>query len=212
MLRRRGENMKNEKQVRSGVERSQDQTLRKIVFAGIFAALTYVVFTFLSIRVPTPGGQVSIHLGNAFCALGALLLGSMYGGLGGAIGLTIADLIDPVYIVEAPITFLIKLLMGILVGIVAHRIGHISTEENHAKVLKWTITATVVGMVFNAVGDPGLRYIYKILILGKPAAEVTFVINFGVTLLNSVVSAFLTVILYMALRVPLKKAGLFFKI
>ncbi len=189
----------------------QDQTLRKIVFAGIFAALTYVVFTFLSIRVPTPGGQVSIHLGNAFCALGALLLGSMYGGLGGAIGLTIADLIDPAYIVEAPITFLIKLVMGILVGLVAHRIGHISTEENRAKVLKWTIIATVAGMVFNAVGDPGLRYLYKILILGKPAAEVTFAINFGVTLLNSVVSAFLTVILYMALRVPLKKAGLFFR-
>ena len=204
--------MKNENHVRSGAEHSQDQTLRKIVFAGIFAALTYIVFTFLSIRVPTPGGQVSIHLGNAFCALGALLLGSMYGGLGGAIGLTIADLIDPVYIVEAPITFLIKLIMGILVGIVAHRIGHISTEENHAKVLKWTIIATVVGMTFNAIGDPVLRYFYKILFLGKPAAEVTFAINFGVTLLNSVVSAFLTVILYMALRVPLKKAGLFFKI
>ena len=193
-------------------ERQQDQKLKKIVFAGIFAALTYVVFTFLSIRVPTPGGQVSIHLGNAFCALGALLLGSMYGGLGGAIGLTIADLIDPVYIVEAPVTFLIKLIMGIIVGMIAHRIGHISTETDHAKVLKWTIVAVVAGMIFNAVGDPGLRYFYKILILGKPAAEVTFAINFGVTLLNSVVSAFVSVILYMALRVPLKKAGLFFRI
>ena len=193
-------------------ERQQDQKLKKIVFAGIFAALTYVVFTFLSIRVPTPGGQVSIHLGNAFCALGALLLGSMYGGLGGAIGLTIADLIDPVYIVEAPVTFLIKLIMGIIVGMIAHRIGHISTETDHAKVLKWTIVAVVAGMIFNAVGDPGLRYFYKILILGKPAAEVTFAINFGVTLLNSVVSAFVSVILYMALRVPLKKAGLFFRL
>ena len=196
----------------SRTERQQDQKLKKIVFAGIFAALTYVVFTFLSIRIPTPGGQVSIHLGNAFCALGALLLGSMYGGLGGAIGLTIADLIDPVYIVEAPITFLIKLIMGIIVGMIAHRIGHISTETDHAKVLKWTIIATVAGMLFNAIGDPGLRYFYKILILGKPAAEVTFAINFGITLLNSVVSAFVSVILYMALRVPLKKAGLFFRI
>ena len=196
----------------SRTERQQDQKLKKIVFAGIFAALTYVVFTFLSIRIPTPGGQVSIHLGNAFCALGALLLGSMYGGLGGAIGLTIADLIDPIYIVEAPVTFLIKLIMGVIVGMIAHRIGHISTETDHAKVLKWTIIATVAGMVFNAIGDPGLRYLYKILILGKPAAEVTFAINFGITLLNSVVSAFVSVILYMALRVPLKKAGLFFRI
>ena len=102
--------------------------------------------------------------------------------------------------------------MGIIVGMIAHRIGHISTETDHAKVLKWTIIATVAGMVFNAIGDPGLRYLYKILILGKPAAEVTFAINFGITLLNSVVSAFVSVILYMALRVPLKKAGLFFRI
>ena len=77
--------------------KSSDVRVRKLVFTGIFAAITYVVFAFLSIKVPTPGGQVSIHLGNAFAALGALLLGGVYGGIGGALGLTIADLIDPVY-------------------------------------------------------------------------------------------------------------------
>ena len=63
-----------------------NDTVRKLVFAGVFAAITYVVFTFLSIRIPTPGsGQVSVHLGNAFVVLGALLLGSWYGGIGGAL-------------------------------------------------------------------------------------------------------------------------------
>ena len=96
-------------------EKTNDEVIRKLVFAGVFAAITYVVFTFLSIRVPTPGGgQVSIHLGNAFVVLGALLLGGVYGGIGGAIGLTIADLFDPVYIVQAPITFVIKLCIGLL--------------------------------------------------------------------------------------------------
>ena len=88
------------------------KAVQKMVFAAIFAAITYVVFAFLSIKIPTPGaGQVSVHLGNAFVVLGALLLGGVYGGIGGALGLTIADLIDPVYIVEAPITFVIKLLL-----------------------------------------------------------------------------------------------------
>lgn len=188
------------------------EALKKLVFAAIFAALTYVVFTYLSIPVPTPGGQVSIHLGNAFGALGALLLGSMFGGLGGAIGLTIGDLTNPAYLPEAPITFLIKFLMGAIVGILAHRAGHISTETDNKKVFKWTVISTAAGMVFNAIGDPGLRYFYKLLVLGKPAAEVTFAINFGVTLLNSVVSLVLATALYMALRVPLKKAGLFFRL
>ena len=191
----------------------EDSKLKKLVFAGVFAAITYVVFTYLAIRIPTPGaGQVSVHLGNAFVVLGALLLGGLYGGIGGAIGLTIADLIDPVYIVEAPITFIIKFLIGLIVGIIAHRVAHISTETDNKKVLRWVIIATIAGLAFNAFFDPLLRYFYKILILGKPAAEVSFAINLVVTLINSVVSAVIVVILYMALRTPLKKLGLFFRL
>ena len=200
-------------QIRQPQEDAQDQRVRKLVFAAVFAALTYVVFTYLAIRVPTPGGgQVSIHLGNAFVVLGSLLLGSLYGGIGGAIGLTLADLFDPVYLVEAPITFLIKFLIGVIVGLIAHRLGHITEETNTQKILRWVILASVAGLAFNALFDPLLRYFYKILILGKPAAEVSFAINFGVTLLNSVVSAVVVVVIYMAVRIPLKKLGLFFQL
>lgn len=190
-----------------------DEMIRKTIFAGIFAALTYVVFTFLSIPIPTPGGgKVSVHLGNAFCVLGALLLGSGYGGMGGALGLTIADLIDPVYIVEAPITFVIKLLMGVLVGVIAHRFGQITRTEDQKHIVRWVTIASVAGLLFNAVFDPAIRYLYKIAILGKPAAEVSFAINVGVTAINSVISVILVIALYMAVRTPLKKAGLFFTI
>ena len=190
---------------------TREDSLKKLVFAGIFAALTYIVFTFLSIPIPTiAGDKVTVHLGNAFCVLGALILGSFYGGAGGALGLTIADLMDPVYIVQAPITFVIKFLMGILVGTIAHKMGHISTEKDLSKVFRWTVAAVVAGLLFNAVCDPTIRYFYKILILGKPAAEVSLAINIGVTAINSVVSAFIATGLYMSLRAPLKKTGLFF--
>lgn len=188
------------------------ESLKKLAFAAVFAALTYVVFTFLSIPVPTPGGKVTVTLGNAFVVLGALLLGSVYGGLGGAIGLTIADLIDPVYIVEAPVTFLVKFLLGVIVGLIAHRMGHITTEQDPKKITKWVVIASAAGLLFNTFADPGLRYIYKLLILGRPAAEVSFAINFAVTAINAVATLIVTVILYMALRVPLKKAGLFFRL
>lgn len=201
----------NDMNTAAAINVAKEEQLRKLVFAGIFAAITYVVFTFLSIPIPTiAGDKVTVHLGNAFCVLGALILGSAYGGAGGALGLTIADLIDPVYFVQAPITFVIKFLMGILVGIVAHRMGHITTEKDPVKVARWTVAAVVTGLLFNAVFDPTIRYFYKILILGKPAAEVSFAINIGVTAINSVVSAFIAVGLYLALRAPLKKTGLFF--
>ncbi|MEG2017717.1 MAG: ECF transporter S component, partial [Clostridium sp.] len=76
----------------------QEKTL-KLVLTALLAALSYVVFTFLQIKIPLPGGDAtSIHLGNAVCVLGALLLGGTYGGIGGALGMTIGDLFDPIYI------------------------------------------------------------------------------------------------------------------
>ena len=83
--------------------------IQKLVMTGVIAALSYVVFTFLQIKITLPGGDAtSIHLGNAVCVVGALLLGGFYGGLGGALGMTIGDLFDPVYILYAPKTFFLN--------------------------------------------------------------------------------------------------------
>ncbi len=186
-----------------------DPKIRNLVLAGVFAALTYIVFTFLSIPIPTPGGgKVSVHLGNAFCILGVLLLGTGYGSAAGALGLVVADLLDPVYIIEAPITFVLKLLMGLIAGLVAHRLLHIDEQTEHPRILRAAAIASAAALLFNAICDPLARYAYKILIIGKPAAEVTLAVNMVVTIINSVVSVFVVVILYMALRAPLRKLGL----
>lgn len=182
--------------------------VRKMALTALFAALTYVVFMYLSIPVPTPDGKVTITLGNTFVVLGALLLGPGYGAVGGAIGLTLADLLDPVYIIEAPITFLVKFLVGWIAGSIAWKKGHIETETDQARIRKYTIIAAVAALLFNTIADPGLRYLYKRLILGRSAAEVSFAINFTVTAINAVMSAVLTVVLYMAVRTALQKAGI----
>ena len=83
----------------------------KISMVGLMAALCYVAFTFLQIKIPTPVGYTSFHLGNTFCVLAALLLGGLPGGLAGAIGMGIGDILDPVYIAVAPKTLFLK--MGI---------------------------------------------------------------------------------------------------
>ena len=142
----------------------------KIALTGLMAALSYVVFTFLQIKITLPGGDAtSIHLGNAVCVLGALLLGGVYGGIGGAIGMTIGDLLDPVYIVYAPKTFLLKFCIGLITGLIAHKFGKVSTSNDNKHVLKWTILAAIGGLLFNVIFDPLIGYFYKLLILGKPA-------------------------------------------
>ena len=191
----------------------KNEKLLKVVFTGIFAALSYVVFTFLQIKIPLPGGDAtSIHLGNAVCVLGALLLGGVYGGLGGAIGMTIGDLLDPVYVVYAPKTFFLKLCIGLIAGLVAHKIAHVSTETDNRKVFRWTLIASISGLLFNVIFDPLIGYFYKLLILGKPAAELTLAWNITSTSINAVTSTIVSVMVYMAVRPALKKSGLFFNI
>ena len=135
-----------------------DSKISKIAMTGLFAAMSYVVFT-------------SIHLGNAVCVLGALLLGGVYGGLGGAIGMTIGDLLDPIYVVYAPKTFILKLCIGLITGFLAHRLGKINESHDQKHILKWVLIASAGGLLFNVIFDPLVGYYYKLLILGKPAAE-----------------------------------------
>ena len=190
-----------------------NKTIHKVSLTGLFAAMSYVVFTFLQFKITLPGGDAtSIHLGNAVCVLGALLLGGLYGGLGGAIGMTIGDLFDPVYIIYAPKTFVLKLCIGLITGLVAHRIGKINESGNSRHILKWTILAAAAGLLFNVIFDPVVGYFYKLLILGKPAADLALVYNVASTSINAVTSGIVSVLVYMPLRNALVRSGLFSRI
>lgn len=191
----------------------KNDTAYKIAMTGLMAALSYVVFTFGQIRLTLPGGDAtSIHLGNAVCVLGALLIGGFYGGLGGAIGMTIGDLFDPVYVVYAPKTFILKLCIGLITGFVAHRIGKITASTDRRHVLKYVILASAAGLIFNVIADPLFGYYYKLLIIGKPAAELALVWNVASTSINAVASAVASVFIYMAARPVLRTSGLLLRL
>ena len=58
------------------MESAGDSRIYKIAMTGLFAALSYVVFTFLQFKITLPGGDAtSIHLGNAVCVLAAAICG-----------------------------------------------------------------------------------------------------------------------------------------
>lgn len=192
-------------------EKKSDMVL-KLAVTGLFAALSYVVFTFLKIDIVIGADKTSIHLGNAVCVLGALLMGGVYGGLGGAIGMTIGDLFDPVYVVYAPKTFLLKFCIGFITGLIAHRIGHINTVKEKSKVFKIALVAAIGGLLFNVIFDPLIGYYYKLLILGKPAAELILRWNIAATTINAVISTIVAVLVYMAVRPALMKAGILQKL
>ena len=152
----------------------------------------------------------SIHIGNAFCVLAALLLGGLYGGLAGAIGMGIADIMDPIYITGAPKTFFLKLCIGLIVGLVAHRIARINESTDKKYVWKWSLIASIAGLGFNVIADPLAGYFYKMYILGQPQqmAEVLAKWSTAATFVNAVISTVLVCAMYNALRPVLLKSGL----
>lgn len=189
----------------------RNQTILKLAQTALMAALCFVSFTFLQIKIPMPGGDAtSIHIGNAFCVLAALLLGGVYGGLAGAVGMTIADIMDPVYILGAPKTFVLKLCIGLIVGLVAHRAAKINESTDKKYIFRWSVIASVAGLGFNVVADPLVGYFYKQYVLGQPQqmAEVLAKWSTATTFVNAVVSTILVAFLYNVLRPVLLKSGL----
>ena len=169
-------------------------TVHELALTGVMAALSLVAYLFF--RVPFYGGS-SFHLGNTFTALTALLLDGVSGGLAGAIGLALADILagDPGYAVT---TFVLKFIIGITCGAVAHKVFKLRELDKHA------------GLFLNVLTDPFLGYFRNVYIFGQEytIAKALTKITGGVTFVNSVASTVCVVILYLALRPALERANL----
>lgn len=184
--------------------------MKKITFAGLMAALCYVGY---AVFPAINAAGTKIHIGNAFVVLGALLLGGLYGGLAGAVGLSIADLTLG-YSASAPRTFITKLVIGLIVGLIAHKVAKISEDHKKAYILRWSAIAAVAGLGFNCVFEPALKYFwYTILIPNAEKAESAInalvAVTSYATIINAVINSVLAVIIYNALRPALNKANLF---
>lgn len=85
----------------------------KLVLAALMAALACVAT--MVIRIPIPATNGYVNLGDAFVILSGVVLGPLYGGLAAGIGSALADLLAG-YVGYAIATFIIKGIMGVLVG------------------------------------------------------------------------------------------------
>lgn len=179
--------------------------------AALLAALCYVGAGYLKIDIPVGTEKTMFHLGNVFCVLAALLLGGMWGGLAGAVGMTLSDLMTG-YVTSAPKTFLLKLCIGLIVGLVAHKLFKITKEGFDKKKLPLAVVVScIAGMAFNVVADPVVGYFYKTYLLGVPQdlSKTLAKINSITTLVNAIIAVIVASIVYLALRPALRKAGLF---
>lgn len=124
--------------------------------------------------------------------------------------MTIGDL-TTAYVTSAPKTFLLKLCIGLIVGLVAHGIFKLSRSHSPKYVTGVTILACACGMVFNVVADPLVGYFYKTYLFGVPQDITAILVKISAltTSVNAVVAVIAASIIYLALRPAMRRADLF---
>ncbi len=186
------------------------ESLRKLCMAALFAALCYIGYTYCKIDIPVGAEKTAFHLGNVFCVLAALFLGGFWGGMAGAVGMTIADL-TTAYVTSAPKTFILKLCIGLITGLLAHGVFHLSRDsERKCSLPIATVLSCAGGMAFNVVADPVVGYFYKTYVLGVPqeAAAIWAKMGAMTTAVNAVVAVIAATVFYLALRPALTRSKL----
>lgn len=176
----------------------RNENTTKLTLAAMFAALAFICFTYLRIEIPMGGGMTGkIYIGHAFILLSAFFLGGKYGGLTGAIGLSIADFLAG-YAISAPPTFVAKFLIGLSAGIVAHQILQLKNASSKKKMYVLSSIAGVAACVVNVITEPVIRYAFKVYIMGYPE-QVAYLssVNCAISMaVSAIPSVLLAVFLY----------------
>ena len=88
-----------------------NKNLKKITVTGLFSAMIFVLTMFVKVTVPS--GYV--HLGDAMIYICAVLLGSPWALIAGALGEGLADVAGG-FAAYAPATVIIKIIIAFLFG------------------------------------------------------------------------------------------------
>jgi len=168
---------KIEQEVQSAKPRSYLTLIRRVTFAGLFAALILIATQF---KIPTGIGYV--NLGDGFILVASFLLGPA-AFFPAAIGSGLADLLAgyPIYI---PATFVIKGLMGLVAGLLMKN----EIIPLPRKIIAFT--AAEVIMVAGYFAYESLPFMY-----GPAAAAGSVIPNLGQAAVGILIGVLLTQIL-----------------
>ena len=177
----------------------KNKKLATIVAVGLMAALCFVG-NYLQIKIPNGVLITRIHFGNSMCLLAGLLFGAVPGGLAAGIGAGLYDLLDPVYIISAPFTFLSKFAMGYICGYLAKSEKRLGNETAHVAV------SGIIGQLTYILLYICRTYAVQRLAYGSAVqtAITASATNLLTSSINAVVAVAVSVPLYFALLKPLK--------
>lgn len=129
---------------------------RAIVLMAVMTAMVTAA-SYIGIQMPFSTGGY-LHLGTLVALVIAMRYGKYIGAITGGLGMTIFDLLSGgAYLIWAPGTFVVRLVMGFVVG----HISYDTKEQSQGTNMKRNVIALLVGWVIMLVG----YYIYEALFI-----------------------------------------------
>lgn len=181
---------------------NQKISTKRIVIAGLMAALT-VAGSAMRITLPVDiAGTTSFHLGNIMCALSGVLLGPWLGSFAAGLGSAIYDMMNPLYISEAWITFLMKGAYGLVTGYI------VRGKMKHSFTYRRALIGTVAGALTYAALYLAKSYFYGGLFLNGLTPDAALIALMGkipATVFNAAVAVICTPLLAVAIDKALEK-------
>ena len=111
----------------------RSEQLKKLVLAGLFAAIIFIGISVLRIPLPAIVGRPFIHFGNILTVLAVMLLGFGYGATAGAVGLGLFDILNG-YAATSWLTIIEAIILAAMVNLSFKSIGY---REDRIGRLDW---------------------------------------------------------------------------
>lgn len=166
----------------------RDDKIQKLVWAGLFTALTTVAT--IAIPIPSPTGGY-VHAGDALVILSAFLLGPAWGAVAAGLGSALADIFTH-HIVFAPATLIIKALMALSAGAILRRAKNKSS-------IKSAVLGSVIAELIMVAG----YFAFEAVFLGLGWGAIAGVLPNCIQAVFGAVAG--TALFYALLRIPYVK-------
>lgn len=190
-----------------GIREKERRALYRMVFTALMAAVVFVTTSFIKINIMTPVGPTMLKSGNIFCLLAGMLFGGVPGGLAAGIGSMLYDLMDPLFVADAPLTLIRFGLMGALCGWICHSGGARGTSWKRN--LIGAVAASLFSFLFYIVKSVGELVLMGSAFYPAVVACVPKMVTSGINYLIAIVCSMLLVF---PLSQALRRTGLLEKL
>lgn len=116
-----------------------------MAISALLIAIVFVATKFINIRLPISINGGLIHLGNTMLFTAAIVFGARKGAVAGAFGMGLFDIVSG-WAAWAPFTFVIRGVMGYLIGTISNM------DERNGVSIFWNVVAVLISGIWMIAG------------------------------------------------------------